>query len=69
MSESKINKLEGAAPVPRVYKTKEAAAMWGLSYWTLRRMVLKGMIRPIRGVGKGWYFKASQLDDVEFEHL
>jgi excisionase family DNA binding protein len=70
MRKQKIENTEGAAaPVMRLYTTEEAAMMWGLSYWTVRAMVLDGRLRPIVNVGKGWKFDGSELGKAKLERL
>lgn len=41
--------------------TKEAAAKWGLTAWTVRRWVHKGLLRPVRDC-KGWKFKQEDIE-------
>jgi excisionase family DNA binding protein len=59
--------LAGTAyPIPKekdpvLLTAKQAAARWGISYWTLRRWVLEGRLRPITG-GKGWLFKPEDIE-------
>ena len=59
--------LAGVAyPIPKeepvLLTAKQAAAKWGISYWTLRRWVIKeGRLRPITG-GKGWLFKPEDIE-------
>jgi hypothetical protein len=57
------------APSMRLYKMKEAAALWGLTYWELRAMILDGRIRPIINVGKGYKFDGSELSMAKLERL
>lgn len=58
------------APVTmRLYKMKEAAALWGITYWELRAMILDGRIRPIIKVGKGFKFDGSELGAAKLERL
>ena len=56
-------------PIMRLYSMEQAAALWGLSYWTVRAMVLDGRIRPIINVGKGFKFDGSELSKAKLERL
>lgn len=53
----------------RLYSMKEAAARWGITYWTLRAMVLDGRIRPIVNVGRGFKFDGTELAAAKLERL
>ncbi len=57
------------APPMRLYSMKEAAARWGITYWTLRAMVLDGRIRPIVNVGRGFKFDGTELASAKLERL
>jgi hypothetical protein len=48
---------------------KDAAALWGITYWELRAMILDGRIRPIINVGKGFKFDGSELSAAKLERL
>jgi excisionase family DNA binding protein len=70
MKKQKIANTEGAAaPVMRLYTTEEVATLWGLSYWTVRAMVLDGRLRPIVNVGKGWKWDGTELGKANLERL
>ena len=58
-----------APPTMRLYKMKDAAALWGITYWELRAMILDGRIRPIINVGKGFKFDGSELSAAKLERL
>ncbi len=53
----------------RLYDTKQVAALWGISRWTIFAMVKNGQLRPIVGIGKGWKWAGDELARVEFERL
>ena len=48
-------------PEPVLLRAREAAAKWGISYWTLRRWVIENRLSPITG-GKGWLFKPEDIE-------
>jgi excisionase family DNA binding protein len=48
----------------RFLTTEEAAALWGISKWTIFDLAKKGKLRPITNLGKGWKWKASDIDSV-----
>lgn len=55
--------------VVRLYTLKEVAALWGLSTWTIRGLIKEGRIKPIVGLGKGFYFDGMELGQVRLERL
>jgi excisionase family DNA binding protein len=70
MVEKQNKKTDAAAvAVKRLYSTKEAAKMWGISYDKLLELVDEGRIRPIVGMGKGWRWDGSEFASVQFKRL
>ena len=69
MEKAKVKTDGVAAPVMRLYNTKQAAALWGLKYKELRNLVLSGKIRPIVGIGHGWKFDGSELAAAKLDRL
>lgn len=70
MVKTNENKTDGvAAPVRRLFKTREVAAMWGVSYLAVKEMVRNGDIRPIVGMGKGWKFDGTEFNAVTLRRL
>ena len=53
----------------RLYTMKQVAALWGLSYWTVRGMVLDGTIKPYVGIGRGYKFDGMELGAAKLERL
>jgi hypothetical protein len=68
MKAGKGTTTEERKPI-RLYSTKQAARLWGISYWRLRDLVLDGTIRPITNMGKGWMFDGLELNEEVFERL
>ncbi len=48
----------------RLYKSREMAEKWGISYNALRKLVLTGKIRPFKDIGKSWMFDGTELGPV-----
>ena len=64
MNELKRTMTANNGDIPRLYKSRDMAEKWGISYNALREMVLSGKIRPIVGIGKSWLFDGSELKPV-----
>lgn len=70
MTENKKNTTDGvAAPVMRLYSMADAAKMWGLTYWELRRLIQSGRVRPYVGIGRGFKFDGTELKAENLERL
>ena len=65
MSENK----DTAGHNKRLLNTNNAAKAWGISRWTLYKLVKAGKISPIFGFGKGWKFQLSDWDEIDFPRL
>jgi len=47
----------------KTYSTRELAGIYGISYWTVRELYLKGKIRPIVGLEtRGYRWLGDELD-------
>ena len=64
MNELKQTMAASEGDIPRLYKSREMAKRWGISYNALRELVLSGKIRPFVGIGKSWLFDGSELKPV-----
>jgi hypothetical protein len=54
----------------KTYSTKELAGIYGISYWAVRELYLKGRIRPIIGLGtRGYRWLGNELDELLDERL
>jgi excisionase family DNA binding protein len=51
-------------PAKMFLTTDEAAALWGISRWTIFDLVRKGKLRPITNLGKGWKWQVSDINPV-----
>ncbi len=53
-----------ASPMPenRLLSTKQAAAYWGISRWTIYDLVAAGKLKPVIGINSKWRWKAGDLD-------
>lgn len=49
-------------PANRLYTTKQAAALWGISRWTIYDLVKAGRLKPIIGIDSKWRWKADDLE-------
>ncbi len=66
MNEIETKSMEGSAQggILRLYKSREMAAKWGISYHALRELVISGKVRPIIGIGKSWLFDGTEINGV-----
>ena len=55
--------------IPRFYKTREVAKLWGLTHWSVRNLVLTGKVKPIVGLSKGWLFLGNEINPDDLERL
>jgi predicted site-specific integrase-resolvase len=66
MNKSVKKSTSGSAQegILRLYKSREMAAKWGITYNALRELVLSGKIRPFKGIGKSWLFDGTEINEV-----
>jgi hypothetical protein len=53
---------EGAPPDVRLYTTNEIAKIWGITPWTIRKLVRENKLRPIIGIDTKWRWKIGDLE-------
>lgn len=53
----------------KLFTTKEISKIWNISYWSIRSLVIDGTIKPIVGIGKGWYWTGMELKETDLERL
>ena len=53
---------EGVPPDVRLYTTNEIAKIWGITPWTVRKLVREKKLRPIIGIDTKWRWKTDDLE-------
>lgn len=54
---------DGVSPEIRLYTTNEIAKIWGVTSWTIRKLVRDKKLRPIIGIDTKWRWKADDLEN------
>jgi hypothetical protein len=49
--------------------TNAVAGKWGLSKWTIYRLVKQGRLKPVTGLSKGWLFTGNEINSIELTRI